>query len=89
MSPIWKIIAVATGHFISNYLLAVAYRALGFGSHFMLKYPDDCCWGFCGLQLRNWPQDGTFVSGWVHFLKSQIVNIVGFAGPGGTIKTIM
>lgn len=56
-------IAAATGHFIANYLLAVAYRALGFGSHFMLKYPDDYFWGFCGLQLRNGPQDGTSVSG--------------------------
>lgn len=71
-------IAAATGHFIANYLLAVAYRALGFGSHFMLKYPDDYFWGFCGLQLRNGPQDGTSVSGvGTLLIKSQIVNIVG------------
>lgn len=55
--------SMASGHFIFNYFLAVAYRTLDFGSHFILKCPDDCFWGFCGPQLRGLPQDGSSVSG--------------------------
>lgn len=43
---------MANGHFVYHYLLMIAFGALDFGSHFMLKYPDDC------QQLRNLPQDG-------------------------------
>lgn len=36
------LIAVASGYFVYSYLLAIAFRALDFGGHFMLKYSGDC-----------------------------------------------